>query len=66
MAAAVIVLLAVESVALLDPSGGDTISEVFWGLAARLPLVPFLLGLICGHLVWPPQKCNKCGEKPWA
>lgn len=66
LATATIVLLGVETVALLDPAGGDTVSEVFWTAASSLPLVPFALGLLCGHLVWPKQVCRVCGGKPWA
>lgn len=66
LAAATIVLLGVETVALLDPAGGDTISEVFWSAASSGPLVPFLFGLLAGHLAWPKQVCALCGGKPWA
>lgn len=66
LAVAAVVLLGVETVALLDPAGGDTISEAFWSAALSLPLVPFLLGLLCGHLVWPKQACKQCGQRPWA
>ena len=31
---------------------GDTISEVFWSVASQHPVVPFLFGLVMGHLFW--------------
>ncbi len=40
-----------EGYALLTPASGDTISEITWGLL-RHPLVPFLVGLLCGHFFW--------------
>ena len=40
-----------EAVALLNSKSGDTISEIFWHLSRR-PLVPFLFGLLTGHLFW--------------
>ena len=30
---------------------GETISEIVWHLSTR-PLIPFLVGLLCGHLFW--------------
>jgi hypothetical protein len=30
----------------------STISQLVWKASLRYPLVPFLLGLLCGHLVW--------------
>ena len=32
---------------------GDTISEVVLGFARRHPVIPFLLGVLMGHLLWP-------------
>lgn len=34
---------------------GGTISETFQFVAQRYPLLPFLLGLLLGHLLWPMQ-----------
>ena len=31
----------------------DTISEVVLGFARRHPVIPFLLGVLMGHLLWP-------------
>jgi hypothetical protein len=35
-----------------SPSKGSTISEVF-GFLSKRPIVPFLFGVIMGHLFWP-------------
>lgn len=32
---------------------GDTISEVVLGAAKAHPIVPFLAGVLSGHLFWP-------------
>lgn len=32
---------------------GDTISEVTLWTAWRFPIVPFAVGVVCGHLFWP-------------
>jgi hypothetical protein len=36
----------------LEPTGGDTISEVTLGFARRHPVLPFAIGVVCGHLFW--------------
>jgi len=36
------------------PPGG-TVSEVILDFARKYPIVPFLMGLLCGHLVWPQR-----------
>ncbi len=43
-------LLVYEAVALARHRG-ETISEIIWRLGRR-PLVPFVLGMLAGHLVW--------------
>lgn len=35
------------------PGEGATISEVTLGFAKRHPVLPFAVGVICGHLFWP-------------
>ena len=30
-----------------------TISEIFLSSAKQSPLLPFLFGVLCGHLFWP-------------
>jgi hypothetical protein len=48
-----IVLAAVlyEGYAMFNGRTGDTISEIMWTLSTR-PLVPFLIGVLCGHFFW--------------
>ena len=41
-----------EFVALAIKSSGDTISEIVWNVTVSYPLVPFLVGLLCGHFFW--------------
>lgn len=31
---------------------GSTLSEYLRELSGRYPLIPFLVGLLCGHLFW--------------
>ena len=49
---AVVVMLIYEVIALWNHQAGDTISEIVWNYATKRPLVPFLLGLLMGHLFW--------------
>lgn len=44
-------LIVYEITALCNQRQGDTISELVW-LASKRPLVPFVMGLICGHFFW--------------
>ena len=48
-------LLVYEAWAVFNREVGDTISEIIWGLAKR-PIVPFVFGLVMGHLFW--QRCQ--------
>lgn len=34
---------------------GGTISEVVLGFARKHPIVPFLFGVVSGHLLWPQE-----------
>lgn len=36
----------------LEPTPGDTISEVTMFFARKHPVLPFLIGVVCGHLLW--------------
>lgn len=36
--------------------GVDTISAAFSDLARRHPILPFALGVLIGHLLWPNQR----------
>ena len=37
---------------------GGTISETLLGWAKNHPVVPFMFGVICGHLFWPQVEQN--------
>lgn len=39
--------------AFFTAGAGDTISEVVLGWARAHPVVPFLAGVLAGHLLWP-------------
>lgn len=41
-----------------------TISEWVWSLTAN-PLVPFVAGMLMGHLFFPKSKCIHCGRNPY-
>jgi len=45
--------LLLEAVAVLNPNKGDTLSELVWSGIDATPLLPFALGLVAGHFVWP-------------
>ena len=47
----VLELFIYEAYALIDTKPGDTTSEIVWAMSRR-PLVPFLFGLLMGHLFW--------------
>jgi len=32
---------------------GDTISEIVLSASLRRPIIPFVAGIVCGHLFWP-------------
>lgn len=38
---------------------GGTLSEVLLSSARAAPLVPFLFGVLMGHLFWPQEPENK-------
>ena len=54
------IILIVVSVALIvwdiyaaiTPVHGDTISEVLWTATTQHPVIPFLFGMLMGHLFW--------------
>jgi hypothetical protein len=45
-------LAAYEVAALADTKNGHTISEITWRAVSGRPIVPFLAGVIAGHLFW--------------
>lgn len=55
-----LLLLLVVGVVLYDVvaiwrGGWDaSVSAVVFTLSCKYPIVPFLAGLLCGHLFWPP------------
>lgn len=55
-AIAVGLLLLYELYALVNKTPGDTLSEAVWRMSRR-PLIPFLVGLCCGHFWWQAQDC---------
>jgi hypothetical protein len=48
-----IVLIVWDIWVAVEPTDGDTISEVVLGWARRTPALPFAVGFLCGHLFWP-------------
>ena len=49
----VLALFVYEAYTLYTPEYGDTISELIWKASADRPLIPFLFGVLMGHLFWP-------------
>lgn len=43
----------------LTPQKDDTISEVILDYAGEHPVVPFGLGVVMGHLLWPQRAKRK-------
>jgi len=50
-------LFAWEAWTLMNERKADTISESVWRAVRKQPLIPFLLGLLMGHLLWIPERC---------
>jgi len=48
-----LLLIAWDIYAAMNKKRDDTISEVVLGFARRHPVIPFLLGVLAGHLLWP-------------
>lgn len=44
--------LAYEVFTLADKCEGNTISEIIWTTTAKRPILPFALGVLCGHFFW--------------
>lgn len=53
LVAFVVVLAGWDIFAAAEPTAGDTISELVLATARRHPVLPFVVGIICGHLFWP-------------
>ncbi len=52
IAVVVVGALAWEGWTLVNRTPHDTISERVWKHAPRRPLIPFAIGLLCGHFFW--------------
>lgn len=54
--ASLLALIAYEIYALANGHPGDTISEYFWQVSGKYPILPFMLGLLtgilAGHFWW--------------
>lgn len=50
---AIIVLVAWDIYVAANGVKGDTISEIALDFARRHPVIPFAVGIVCGHLFWP-------------
>ncbi len=37
------------------PGAGDTVSEVVLGAARKHPVIPLIVGIVLGHLLWPQE-----------
>lgn len=48
-----------DFVVALNGNWDITISITVYNLAKENPIIPFLIGLVCGHLLWPIQKNNE-------
>lgn len=35
-----------------DPRNFKTISKLVWSASKKYPIVPFAVGILCGHLFW--------------
>jgi predicted permease len=46
------VAMVYELIAAFNSLKGDTISEIVWKISTNHPLIPFLLGMVCGHWFW--------------
>ena len=49
-------LIAWDVFVYLRPPAGDTISEILLRVATKHPLLPFALGVLAGHILWPPPR----------
>lgn len=46
-----------EAWTVLNSKPGDTISETVWRATVKQPVIPFLVGFLCGHLFWQSARC---------
>ena len=48
-----------DIVIVIEPTQGDTISEVILSFAYRHPFLPLAMGVLIGHLTWPRKYSDK-------
>lgn len=53
---AIVVLGGWDIYVAVNDANGDTISEIVLAASVQRPIIPFVLGVICGHLFWPQTK----------
>jgi uncharacterized membrane protein YuzA (DUF378 family) len=49
-------LIVWDIVAVVFGGGSATISDVVLDTAKVYPILPFALGVVCGHLFWPQER----------
>lgn len=54
--ASVAILGIADAFAMLKWGPDQTFSAVFFGAATSMPVIPFLMGYVAGHLTWPLAK----------
>jgi len=52
-------LIAYDIWVAIEPTPSDTISVIVLSFAMRHPFASFAAGILCGHLFWPMQLCDK-------
>ena len=57
--ATIVGIIAYDIWVVIEPTPGDTISEVILGFSMRHPFASFASGVLCGHLFWPMAKRTK-------
>lgn len=62
IAAVAIGLAVFDYYAFKNPATGDTLSEVLLVWSMKHPAVPYLFGVISGHLFWPQRVVEKKTE----
>ena len=53
---AVVILGGWDVVVAANARPGDTISEIVLEASLRRPIIPFVVGVVCGHLFWPQER----------
>lgn len=56
LGALVLGLAVYELYALADHESGDTISEVVWTESRKRSILPFAVGVLCGHFFWQREQ----------